>query len=244
MDKFKGTGFTGATQNRKGKFELADGGTIFLDEIGDMSPRIQAKILRVLQEREFEQVGGSRTIKVDVRVIAATNKNLEAEMKAGNFREDLYYRLAGFTVTVPPLRERKEDIPLLALHFLNMFAAEMSREKATLSHEAMKALEAYHLQRLAYFLLIYKGEGNLTHHKEGGEVYMSRSPFGPNGPKPGGGPLSPGSTFDQLLRPDLGIGEESTVWNKAYPHDDHTDAILYKKAPDGRIYPIEKHYLK
>lgn len=137
--------FTGATGRHLGKFELANGGTIFLDEIGDMATETQAKVLRALVEnKEFQRVGGTVTIKVDVRVIAATNKNIEAEIKAGNFREDLYYRLAGFTVTVPPLRERKEDIPLLALHFLKMFAAEMSRERATLSPEAMKALEAYH----------------------------------------------------------------------------------------------------
>ncbi|MBI1922979.1 sigma-54-dependent Fis family transcriptional regulator [Candidatus Poribacteria bacterium] len=134
--------FTGATESRKGKFELANGGTIFLDEIGDLSPRIQAKILRVLQEGEVELVGGSRRIKVDVRVIAATNKELDAEMKARNFRADLYYRLAEFQITVPPLRERKEDIPLLANHFLKTFGAEMGRE-ATLTPEVLSVLEAY-----------------------------------------------------------------------------------------------------
>ncbi len=112
--------FTGATQQRRGKFELADGGTIFLDEVGDMNPSAQAKVLRVLQESELERVGGAETIKVDVRVVAATNKDLKAEIAAGNFREDLYYRLNVVPIELPPLRERRSDIPALVESFVAM----------------------------------------------------------------------------------------------------------------------------
>ena len=119
--------FTGATQDRKGRFELADGGTLFLDEIGDISPTFQAKLLRVLQEREFERVGGTKTIKVDVRVVCATNRNLEEAVAKGQFRADLYYRINVVPVFIPALRERPEDIPLLADHFLQAFNAENGR---------------------------------------------------------------------------------------------------------------------
>ncbi|MGZ8409272.1 MAG: nif-specific transcriptional activator NifA [Hyphomicrobium sp.] len=119
--------FTGATQDRKGRFELADGGTLFLDEIGDISPTFQAKLLRVLQEREFERVGGTKTIKVDVRIVCATNRNLEEAVAKGQFRADLYYRINVVPVFIPALRERPEDIPLLAEHFLRAFNAENSR---------------------------------------------------------------------------------------------------------------------
>jgi DNA-binding NtrC family response regulator len=112
--------FTGATQQRRGKFELADGGTLFLDEVGDMNPGAQAKVLRVLQESELERVGGAETIKVDVRVVAATNKKLEEEIAAGRFREDLYYRLNVVPIELPPLRERRADIPQLVEHFLKI----------------------------------------------------------------------------------------------------------------------------
>lgn len=122
--------FTGATKDRQGRFEAADGGTIFLDEIGDVAPQTQVKLLRFLQNREYERVGESQTRKVDVRVIAATNKNLEEAVKTGAFREDLFYRLNGATLKLPPLRERKEDIPLLVMHFLRKFGSpsEMSKE--------------------------------------------------------------------------------------------------------------------
>jgi two-component system response regulator HydG len=119
--------FTGATGKKKGRFELADGGTIFLDEIGEMSLSTQTKILRVLQEREFEPVGGTKTIKVDVRIIAATNKQLEQEVSKGRFREDLYYRINVVPITIPPLRERSEDIPLLAGHFLRIYSEKNKR---------------------------------------------------------------------------------------------------------------------
>lgn len=135
--------FTGATNARKGKFDQANGGTLFLDEIGDMSLKTQAKILRILQERKFERVGGNRTIEVDVRVIAATNKNLESEIQEGNFREDLYFRLNVLPFHVPPLRERKEDIQRLSSHFLNYFCSQESRDIKCLSVDALQALVQY-----------------------------------------------------------------------------------------------------
>ena len=135
--------FTGAVADKKGRFELADGGTIFLDEIGEIDPGTQIKLLRVLQEREFEKVGGEKTIKTDVRVIAATNRNLLDEIAKGNFREDLYYRLNVVSLDVPPLRERKEDIFLLATAFLNEFCKENKKTIEGFSNEARSAIAGY-----------------------------------------------------------------------------------------------------
>src|SRR5437773_1584083 len=135
--------FTGATEKQIGKFELADKGTIFLDEVGDMSLRTQAKVLRVLQEGEVERIGSQKTIQVDVRVIAATNKNLEEAIEKGDFREDLYFRLSVIPVRVPPLRERTEDIPPLVEHFLAQFAAENNIRRKTVTPEAMAALKRH-----------------------------------------------------------------------------------------------------
>ena len=136
--------FTGATDDRKGKFELADGGTLFLDEVGDMSLKTQAKVLRVLQEQTFQRVGGQQTIKVDVRVIAATNKSLEAEIGGGSFRSDLFYRLNVIPIEVPPLRARGDDVVLLAEHFLRRFAAEIAQPKKKLSAGAASKLRGHH----------------------------------------------------------------------------------------------------
>ena len=135
--------FTGATAQRRGKFDLAHEGTLFLDEIGDMSLKTQAKVLRILQERKFERVGGSRTIEVDVRVIAATNKDLSSQIAAGMFREDLYYRLNVIPFHVPPLRARRQDIPLLVRHFLDYFCGKEGREIKQLDAEAMEAMSRY-----------------------------------------------------------------------------------------------------
>jgi len=135
--------FTGAIAQRKGRFELADGGSIFLDEIGDLSAALQVKLLRVLQERQFERLGGSRPLSVDVRVIAATHRDLEAGLRAGTFREDLYYRLNVVTVQIPPLRERREDIPPLLEHFLGKFAAKNQRAVPGLTAAARDALLKY-----------------------------------------------------------------------------------------------------
>jgi two-component system, NtrC family, nitrogen regulation response regulator NtrX len=133
--------FTGATEKQIGKFEQADRGTIFLDEVGDMSAKTQAKVLRVLQEGEVERLGSARTIKVDVRVIAATNKDLEAEIERGNFREDLYFRLSVIPIRVPPLRDRREDIPALVRHFVDLFSRESSRRPQRFTPAALEFMQ-------------------------------------------------------------------------------------------------------
>lgn len=135
--------FTGALYQKIGKFELADGGTIFLDEIGEMGKDMQTKLLRVLQEKEFERVGGNQTIKVDVRIIAATNRNLEEMIKKGEFREDLYYRLNVVPIFLPSLRERKEDIPLLAEHFREKLSKALGKNVTTITPRAMRCLMSY-----------------------------------------------------------------------------------------------------
>ena len=136
--------FTGAEAQRKGRFELAQGGTLFLDEIGDLQPSLQVKLLRVLQEKEFERVGGTRTLGVDVRLIAATNKDLEKGIQEGSFREDLYYRLNVFSIYVPPLRERKSDVLLLADHFLEKYSQTHGKIIRRLSTPAIDMLTSYH----------------------------------------------------------------------------------------------------
>ena len=135
--------FTGAHRDRQGRFELADGGTIFLDEIGELSPAMQVKLLRVLQDGSFEPVGSEHTITVDARVVCATNRDLAADVADGRFRSDLYYRLCVVPISVPPLRERASDIPLLAQHFLARFALEHANPEATLADEALGSLMAY-----------------------------------------------------------------------------------------------------
>ncbi len=135
--------FTGATGQQKGKLELADGGTLFLDEIGELAAGLQAKLLRVLQEREFERVGGTRPIHVDIRLIAATNRDLKAAIQSGTFRQDLYYRLNVVTLTTPPLRQRREDIPLLASHFTQMHARKARRQVHGVSDAALAYLMQY-----------------------------------------------------------------------------------------------------
>jgi len=135
--------FTGATEKRVGRFELASGGTIFLDEVGDLPPEAQVKLLRVLQEQEFERVGGSKTIRVDVRVIAATNRDLEQAIRAGQFRQDLYYRLNVFPIRLPPLRDRPEDIPLLVHYFVGRYAGKIGRKVTRVSQDTMQRLVAY-----------------------------------------------------------------------------------------------------
>jgi len=135
--------FTGAVADRRGKFEVADGGTIFLDEIGDMSLKTQAKVLRVLQEQVFEPVGGTSSIRVDVRVLAATNKDLQAEIREGRFRDDLFFRLNVIPIFVPPLRDRRDDIPLLARHFMEALAAEYGRRAKAIDPSAVALLQQY-----------------------------------------------------------------------------------------------------
>jgi DNA-binding NtrC family response regulator len=161
--------FTGAVTARTGRFELAHGGTIFLDEIGEMSPALQVKLLRVLQERCFERVGGTKTIKVDVRVLAATNQDLERAIQENRFRADLYYRLHIIPITVPPLRERVGDVPLLAAHFLRQFNASKQADIHGVDPQAMEALTNYRwpgnireLENLIERLVILKKRGQIT----------------------------------------------------------------------------------
>ncbi|MGZ9125765.1 MAG: sigma 54-interacting transcriptional regulator, partial [Candidatus Binatia bacterium] len=135
--------FTGAIAARKGRFELADGGTLFLDEIGDLPLHLQAKLLRVLQEKEFERVGSSHSVKVDVRVISATHRDLEALIKSGQFREDLYYRLNVVTIVLPPLRERRQDLPALMDHFLRVFADKNNKKMRGFTRQARETLLRY-----------------------------------------------------------------------------------------------------
>jgi formate hydrogenlyase transcriptional activator len=135
--------FTGATQRRIGRFELAEGGTIFLDEVGELPPETQIALLRVLQEREYERVGGAGSIRTDVRVIAATNRDLEAAIAAGTFRSDLYYRLNVFPIVVPPLRERREDIPLLVEYFIDRFARQAGKSFHVLNKGSLDLLQSY-----------------------------------------------------------------------------------------------------
>jgi len=159
--------FTGAVKSKKGKFELADSGTMFLDEIGDLGPDLQVKFLRVLQEKEFERVGGNRTFKVDVRIIAATNRDMEKAISTGAFREDLFYRLHVISIPLPPLRDRKEDIRELTIHFLNKFSREMGKSIRNIDPRAMDALKAYHwpgnIRELANVLerAVVLGEGEI-----------------------------------------------------------------------------------
>jgi DNA-binding NtrC family response regulator len=135
--------FTGAVRSQAGKIEVADGGTLFLDEVGDMSPSLQVKLLRFLETRTIERVGGRKRISVDVRIISATNKILKAETETGNFREDLYYRLMVYPIMIPALRDRKEDIPVLVQHFLNKYMKETRKHIRSVDHGAMEALVAY-----------------------------------------------------------------------------------------------------
>jgi DNA-binding NtrC family response regulator len=161
--------FTGAASSRIGRFELANGGTLFLDEIGEMSPALQVKLLRVLQEREFERVGGTRTIKIDVRIIAATNKDLEGMVDNQQFREDLFYRLNVIPISVPPLRERQTDVALLVSHFITRFNAEKKRQIEGITPEALERLYGYQwpgnvreLENAIERITILKGSGMIT----------------------------------------------------------------------------------
>jgi two-component system response regulator AtoC len=163
--------FTGAIKDKVGRFELANRGTLFLDEIGEISPNMQLKLLRVLQEGEFERVGGSETIKVDVRIIAATNQNLEEKIKEGSFRQDLYYRLNVIPLNVPPLRERKDDIELLVYHFFEKFDEVYKKNIKKIDPEALRALEEYdwpgNIRELENYMeraIVLNKSDNLTLH--------------------------------------------------------------------------------
>ena len=135
--------FTGAVETRKGRLEMADGGTLFLDEVAEMSLNTQVKLLRFLQDKSFERVGSNKKIVIKTRVIAATNQDIKRKVEEGAFREDLYYRLAVFPITIPPLRERKEDIPVLCVHFLNKYKKEFDKKIRSISPEALVLLTKY-----------------------------------------------------------------------------------------------------
>jgi transcriptional regulator with GAF, ATPase, and Fis domain len=161
--------FTGATSTKPGKFELADGGTVFLDEIGDMSPDLQVKVLKVLEEGEFEPVGGAKTLKVDVRIIAATHRDLSEEVQKGHFREDLFYRLYVIPMSLPALRERTDDIPFLARYFLEQANCKNHRQVKGFSEEALSALEQHswpgnvrELKNLVERLTVLRGTGMIA----------------------------------------------------------------------------------
>ena len=188
--------FTGAVSGRMGRFQLADQGTIFLDEIGDMPPALQVKILRVLQEQQFEPVGSNRSIRVNVRVIAATNQNLETAVREKRFREDLYYRLNVIPIRIPPLRERRDDIPLLVRHFLDVFNQEKEKEVKGVSDEAMRILQRHdwpgnvrELENTIERIVIMKGAGDIEpadlsdrmRQVKGGPRSTFRFPIPPDG---------------------------------------------------------------
>src|SRR5262244_2515813 len=176
--------FTGAVARRRGKFELADGGTLFLDEIGDMSLKTQAKVLRVLEEQAFERVGGKETLRVDVRVLAASNQNLQEQIAQGRFREDLFYRLSVIPIEVPPLRHRPDDVPLLVEHFIRLFCGENAKRPKTIS-----------VEELAYFLS-YEWPGNVRELRNMVERLVIMTPGDVIGPEALPSPLRPRDTVD------------------------------------------------
>jgi DNA-binding NtrC family response regulator len=214
--------FTSAVSHREGRFSVANGGTVFLDEIGDMSPNLQVKLLRVLQDQTFEPVGSSKTVKVDVRVIAATNQDLEDAIKERRFREDLYYRLNVIPIEIPPLRERREDIPLLAQHFLDAMNREKSKAGGcSFSQEALERVRDYEwpgnvreLENLIERLVILRGEGEI----DVGDLPPAFRE-GPATPRPGA-PRIPatGLPFNEVVdrfEADLILQAlEQTHWNK------------------------------
>ena len=205
---------------KPGRFELAEGGTLFLDEIGDTSPNMQAKLLRVLQEKEFERVGGRRTIKVDVRILAATNRDLKQEVEAKRFREDLYYRLNVVPIHLPPLRERREDIPALVDHFLHELNPVFHKDFTAVSPEAMACLLRYpwpgNVRELRNIMekAILLGEGSLsslTHLPEEVRAFHTAGPVRERqeGPRvlgrPGEGAYHPGPARGEM-EPEQGRG--------------------------------------
>jgi len=178
--------YTGSVATRDGKFQEASGGTLFLDEVGDMSLRVQTKVLRALQEGEVEKVGDTKTVKVDVRVIAATNKNLDEEVSAGRFREDLYFRLSVVPIVSPPLRSHPEDIPLLVDAFLDAYCAENERPRKTLHPKVMEMLERYswpgnvrELRNQVERMVIMSGDNVIRLEDLGAEIRASRPPVVP-----------------------------------------------------------------
>nr|MDA3970102.1 sigma 54-interacting transcriptional regulator [Desulfobulbaceae bacterium] len=202
--------FTGSNARQIGRFELADGGTIFLDEIGEMPLELQAKLLRVIQDGEFERLGSSRTIKVDVRILAASNRNLEEEASAGRFREDLFYRLNVFPITVPPLRQRKEDISLLVNYFVAKFNKKMGKKIEGVAQETLDLLQGYHWP------------GNVREL----ESVMERSVI-----------ISPGPVLEVLDRCTAGLQKEEPEGreDKTLAELEHDHILLVLEKTEGRI---------
>ncbi|MCZ6785343.1 MAG: sigma-54 dependent transcriptional regulator [Proteobacteria bacterium] len=212
--------FTNAIQSREGRFTVANGGTIFLDEIGDMSPNLQVKLLRVLQDRTFEPVGSSKTLKVDVRIIAATNQDLPRLIEEKRFREDLYYRLNVIPIEVPPLRERPEDIPLLVHHFLDVANQERGTRIETVSDEAMQTLVEYswpgnvrELENLIERLVVLRPEGEITSDSLPSQFHEKHDPQGRTPRVPSTG-LSFNEVVDNLESDLIMQALEQTHWNK------------------------------
>jgi two-component system nitrogen regulation response regulator NtrX len=235
--------FTGATEKQVGKFEQADRGTIFLDEVGDMSAKTQAKVLRVLQEGEVERLGSARTIKVDVRVIAATNKNLEEEIEKGTFREDLYFRLAVIPIHVPPLRERIEDIPPLVRHYMEYFSRENNVRPKRITASAMEALQRHRwkgnireLRNTVERLIIMTGGDTI----DVADLPSLRSPSSLSSSKPDGDPTRPGTLRefkDSSERAFLVSKLRETGWNISRTAEiiDTPRSNLYKKLEQYQI---------
>jgi DNA-binding NtrC family response regulator len=208
--------FTGAITTRIGRFERANGGTILLDEIGELHPSFQVKLLRVLQEREFERVGGSKTIKVDVRILAATNKDLEKETRSGNFREDLFYRLNVIPMRIPPLRERPEDIPILVDHFINHFSKKRKREPIKFDQEVITLFMKYpwpgnvrEMENLIERLIILDEDNFVTSKDlpQRFQEYQGR----PVQAEPFIDPVATGDLNREVLFPDRGINLNNLV---------------------------------
>jgi PAS domain S-box-containing protein len=214
--------FTGATQRRDGRFALADGGTIFLDEVGDLPLDLQAKLLRVLQEGEFEPVGSSKTRKVDVRVVAATNRDLGQEVRDGKFREDLYYRLNVFPITLPPLRARGEDIVLLASAFGKRFGQRMGRTIEPLSQECIRRLRAYHwpgnvreLQNVIERAVITSRDGRLNLDRALPETATAPAEERVAGPAEAHEPIRTARELEELERRNIVLALEAAGWRVA-----------------------------
>jgi transcriptional regulator with GAF, ATPase, and Fis domain len=204
--------FTGAHQRKEGRFELADGGTLFLDEIGEIAPEVQSKLLRVLEVGEFERVGGVRTLKVDVRVVAATNRDLEAAIGEGRFRQDLFFRLNVFPITLPALAERKEDVPTLANHFLERFRKELGGRARAFDKGATDAMAAYDWPGNVRELMNVVQRGILRAH---GDAITARDlglAASATGARPANVPL--GLTIDEAERHLILRTLDLTGWNR------------------------------
>ncbi len=197
--------FTGAVSSQKGKIEMAVGGTLFLDEVGEMSPSLQVKLLRFLQDKTFEPVGGRRKITADVRIISATNKDLKKEVDAGNFREDLYYRLVVFPINIPPLRERKEDIPLLVRHFINKYKDEIQRDIQSIDQQVIDLLVSYgwpgnirELENVVFRSIVASEDNRLTLSSIPANLRLDSTPHQTDSSQ---GPYTDESPVDDIIFP-------------------------------------------